>query len=292
MKRIVSLIALLCLSALALPQPALAASFTTRASAAPLNPQPGTTVTITSVIKSAEATNVLIDLEIYRADGQKAFQQAWDNQAFAAGQSRSYRSTWVVPAGTVAGAYAIKIGVFSPGWSALKHWNNTAGQLTIVAASASPTPTKVSATATLVPATATATRVPATATPVASTPTKVSATATLVPATATATRVPATATPVASTPTKVPATATRVPATATATLVPATATPGSAYPGPGGSAYPGPATDTPVPATATPSTTGRYFSTLPPGSVLPSDAECAAAIKARPENKRMNASFN
>jgi hypothetical protein len=54
-------------------------------------------------------------------------------------------------------------------------------------------------------------------------------------------------------------------------------------------------TATPVtPPTATPVTpgTGRYFATLPPGSALPSDAECAAAIKRRPENKRMNATYN
>jgi hypothetical protein len=48
-------------------------------------------------------------------------------------------------------------------------------------------------------------------------------------------------------------------------------------------------TNTPVPTTGG---TGRYFSTLPVGATLPSDAECAAAIKRRPENKRMNAGYN
>jgi autotransporter family porin len=48
-------------------------------------------------------------------------------------------------------------------------------------------------------------------------------------------------------------------------------------------------TNTPVPTTGG---TGRYFSTLPVGATLPSDAECAAAIKRRPENKRMNATYN
>jgi hypothetical protein len=37
---------------------------------------------------------------------------------------------------------------------------------------------------------------------------------------------------------------------------------------------------------------GQYFSTLPPGSSLPSDAACAAAIKSRPENKGVNAAAN
>ncbi len=36
----------------------------------------------------------------------------------------------------------------------------------------------------------------------------------------------------------------------------------------------------------------RYFSTLPPGSTLPGDAECAAAVKPRAENKGDNLPFN
>lgn len=42
--------------------------------------------------------------------------------------------------------------------------------------------------------------------------------------------------------------------------------------------------------TATPGT--GHFSTLPPGSALPSDAQCAAAVKPRPENKGVNAIYN
>jgi hypothetical protein len=37
---------------------------------------------------------------------------------------------------------------------------------------------------------------------------------------------------------------------------------------------------------------GQYFETLPPGSGLPNEAACAAAVKSRPENKRMNAVAN
>jgi autotransporter family porin len=90
-----------------------------------------------------------------------------------------------------------------------------------------------------------------------------------------ATIIPATATPIV-----VPPTATIVPATATPIVVPPTAT-----------IVPATATPIVIPPTAKPST-ARYFSTLPPGSVLPSDSECAAAIKHRPENKRTNAAYN
>jgi autotransporter family porin len=37
---------------------------------------------------------------------------------------------------------------------------------------------------------------------------------------------------------------------------------------------------------------GTVFSTLPPGSSLPSDAQCAALVKKRPENKAVNRGFN
>ena len=72
-------------------------------------------------------------------------------------------------------------------------------------------------------------------------------------------------------PTKPAATATRAAATATKAAATATARPT---------------------ATRTPSTSTRYFTTLPPGSKLPSDAECAAAVKRKPENKRSNATYN
>ncbi|MBE0695759.1 MAG: hypothetical protein IH586_02440, partial [Anaerolineaceae bacterium] len=35
-----------------------------------------------------------------------------------------------------------------------------------------------------------------------------------------------------------------------------------------------------------------HFATLPTGSKLPSDADCAASVKAKPENKRMNKTYN
>ncbi len=44
-------------------------------------------------------------------------------------------------------------------------------------------------------------------------------------------------------------------------------------------------------ATQTP-TSSKKFTLLPPGSSLPSDATCAAAVRAKPENKRMNATYN
>ncbi|HEU5090488.1 MAG TPA: hypothetical protein VFT99_23700, partial [Roseiflexaceae bacterium] len=47
-----------------------------------------------------------------------------------------------------------------------------------------------------------------------------------------------------------------------------------------------------LPTPIGPSPSDQYFTTLPPGAALPSDAACAAAVKPRPENKRMNAIAN
>ncbi len=63
----------------------------------------------------------------------------------------------------------------------------------------------------------------------------------------------------------------------------------------GGGTYPTPAPtqapSQPTPQPTTPSSSA-FFDTLPPGSKLPSDAECASLVKSRPENKRTNAAAN
>lgn len=76
-------------------------------------------------------------------------------------------------------------------------------------------------------------------------------------------------------------------ATPTPTRAPASPTPTRAP----GSPTPTRAPGSPTPTASAPGT-GEYFRTLPPGSSLPSDAACAAAVKRRPENKRMNAAAN
>jgi hypothetical protein len=354
LKRIVLLAMLigLLIVTVVIPRTSSAASYTASASAAPASAARGTTITIDTSVTSSSAANLLVDLEIYRPDGQKAFQQAWDNQAFTAGQQRSFRATWPAPADAPLGAYTLKVGVFAPGWSTLYYWNDAAGQLSIATAASAGTGTGTGLTGQYydnkdltnlkltrtdagvnfswgsgAPASGmgadtfsvrwqgqvqprfsetytfyttsddgvrlwvngqqlvnkwvnqssvenrgtialvagqkynlkleyydnTGSASIALAWSSASQPKQVVPQAQLYPAGATT----PTATPV---PTQA-ATATPKP---TATAAPPTATPGS----------------------------GRYFSTLPPGSALPSDAECAAAIKPRPENKRMNVTYN
>jgi autotransporter family porin len=143
-----------------------AASFTTTASA-PASVAAGGSIAINLAVTSASAISALVDLEVYNAAGAKVHQQWWDNQAFAAGQRRTYASSWQTSANLAAGAYTVKIGVFSPGWATLHHWNNGATQFSVTRGGAATATRAATATPTRTPTrapTATPTR-PPTATP-------------------------------------------------------------------------------------------------------------------------------
>jgi len=171
----------------------IAATYTSSATATPGSAAPGQTVSIVSSVTSSQASTVLVDVEVYDPSSTKVFQQFWDSQAFVAGQTRTYTSSWAVPSTAAAGSYTIDVGVFTPGWGALLNWNGAAA-----AVSVSPAPTAGPAnTSTPVPANtstpgpaSTATSVPAsTSTPV---PTS---TSTLVPTNTPATQATSTPTP-------------------------------------------------------------------------------------------------
>jgi hypothetical protein len=82
-------------------------------------------------VKSATASSVLVDVEVYDSAGQKVFQQAWDNQSFTAGQTRTFTTSYTPSASAATGTYTVMIGVFSPGWGTLYSWNNSAAALAV-----------------------------------------------------------------------------------------------------------------------------------------------------------------
>ena len=114
--------------------PLTAQGFTTQASVEPGQAAAGTSVTITASVSSSAATTALVDIEVHGADGAKLFQQAFDNQSFSAGTSNPYSVTWAIPASVVPAQDTVKIGIFSPGWGTLEHWNDTAASISITAA--------------------------------------------------------------------------------------------------------------------------------------------------------------
>ncbi|MGI9030104.1 MAG: hypothetical protein ACR2HP_08985 [Ilumatobacteraceae bacterium] len=173
----------------------------------------GMTISITARVSSTSTQRALVDVEVYAPDGRQVFQRFWDNRSFTAGRQRSFTASWAVPANAVGGGYAVKVGVFQPGWAGFWHWNDSAGSFTVTTAGA---PTTTTATTTAPP--------------------------------------------------------------------------------PPTTAPPPPTTTVPAPTTATPPTTlpppaGR-FATLPPGSALPSSAECAARVRPAPEVRAVNAPYN
>jgi hypothetical protein len=91
----------------------------------------GTTVNVNASVKSVSAEPVLVDVEVYSPGGTKVFQQAFDNQSFAAGQTKSYTAQWAIPANAATGRYTVKVGVFSPGWGTFYNWNPDAGTITV-----------------------------------------------------------------------------------------------------------------------------------------------------------------
>src|SRR5207244_4434678 len=107
-------------------------SYTTGASVSPSTVMRGANVSVTALVKSATASSALIDVEVYDAAGTKVFQQAWDNQAFGADQTRTYRSNWSVASTATSGSYTVKIGIFGTGWFAFYAWNDRATAFTVI----------------------------------------------------------------------------------------------------------------------------------------------------------------
>jgi hypothetical protein len=193
-------------SSTATPQPTatVAGTFSMSAAVAPTTVALGQTVAITTSVTSPQTGNFLVDVEVYDPTSNKVFQQAFDNQAFTAGQMRTFSSSWQVASAAPAGTYTVMVGVFSPGWGTLYAWNGSAGAESVGAA------TQPTSTPTLAP----------TNTPTAVLPT---ATSTSTP-TRTSTPLP-TNTPVAATAT---ATAAARSFTTGATVAPSTVAPGAA----------------------------------------------------------------
>jgi Intracellular proteinase inhibitor len=113
------------------PTPATTRSFTSSASASPSSVARGGSVSITTAVTSATAAKALVDVEVYDPSWHKVFQQFWDNQSFAAGQTLTYQSSWTVPGTAATGTYTVMVGVFSPGWGTLYNWNSSATHVTV-----------------------------------------------------------------------------------------------------------------------------------------------------------------
>lgn len=82
-------------------------------------PAVGSTQTISTLVQNTGgAGDALVDIEVYK-DGVKIGQKFFDNQNFAANESKNFTFDMVIPS---AGDYRVSVGIFKPGWSALYGW--------------------------------------------------------------------------------------------------------------------------------------------------------------------------
>jgi hypothetical protein len=153
-------------------------SFTTTAVVQPTTAAAGSTVMITASVSSQSTTNVSVDVKVNDATGSIAYEQRFDKQGFAAGQTRTYSVSFPIPSAAPAGTYTVQIAVLAPNGNAYA-WNASAAVFTVTSSGPSPVP----AATTSPIATATPTSVPATSTPVPTA--SASPTATAIPTAAT-----------------------------------------------------------------------------------------------------------
>ena len=147
--------------------------FTTSATLGSASVATGGSIGITASVASATAVTALVDLEVFAPGASVPVYQVWfDNQIFAANETRTYAATWQVPPGATPGTYRLGLGVYSPGWATRHSWTDAAATFSVVAPAPSPTAAVTAPPAsTAVPTpTAAPTATPVTTNPPAPTP--------------------------------------------------------------------------------------------------------------------------
>jgi hypothetical protein len=145
-------------------QAAVSGGWRTTATASPTTVAPGGTTTITVSVRAAKAQTALVDIEVYSPSGGRLRQRVLDNQQFAASTTRRFKLHLTVPATNPSEDLTVKVGVFSPGWGTLRHWNDAAATVTVAPTSATTPPPTTAPTSTTTPTTT----APPTTTPPAS----------------------------------------------------------------------------------------------------------------------------
>jgi hypothetical protein len=113
------------------PQPAIPLEVKLGASGVePSSASPGQEVAIWQELVSTIDANLLVDFELYDAQGQKVWQTWNDGQALSGGSAFVGRAAFTID-GLAPGDYVFKVGVFAAGWGTLFAWNDQAGALRI-----------------------------------------------------------------------------------------------------------------------------------------------------------------
>lgn len=109
--------------------------------AAPAETAPGSTVGLRADVTADTGRQALVDVEVYSATSKKVFQQHWDGSSFLPSQARGFQVDWAVQADLAPGDYTVVVGVFSPGWGEVWHWNDAAAVIRVGPTPTTPPPT-------------------------------------------------------------------------------------------------------------------------------------------------------
>jgi hypothetical protein len=89
-------------------------------------------VTLRTNITAKEAiSGANVDLEIKDKDNKMVAQRVFPDQAFSAGQTRTYEWKWDVPKDLAGGEYGTKVGVFEQARGKLVAWKNEAARIRV-----------------------------------------------------------------------------------------------------------------------------------------------------------------
>ncbi|MGE5392577.1 MAG: glycoside hydrolase family 113 [Candidatus Saccharibacteria bacterium] len=121
------------------PPPSGNPTITSSASASPNPVSAGSQTTVTAQVTNSgqSVSGANVDVEIYNASNQRAFQQIYANQNFNSGQFQAYNFGWTPQA---QGTYTVKIGVFNGSWTQLYNWQDSAATITVGTGSTPPPP--------------------------------------------------------------------------------------------------------------------------------------------------------
>ncbi|WP_139488508.1 fibronectin type III domain-containing protein [Brevibacillus dissolubilis] len=113
--------------AVTVPPETRAESYQTAAVAIPEKVRPGSLLEIVVPVTASSDSQALIDIEVYDPAGKKVFQKFYDQQTLAGNVQSNYLASWNVPEDATLGTYAIRVGIFKPGWGEQYAWNSQAG---------------------------------------------------------------------------------------------------------------------------------------------------------------------
>jgi hypothetical protein len=92
---------------------------------------PGQRVPIDVKVTGTVGLKALVAVQVFHTNGKEGPKQQWDNQEFRPGETKAFTLIWNVPADVETGEYVVKVGVFTPNWSKVYDWNDSAATFTV-----------------------------------------------------------------------------------------------------------------------------------------------------------------